>query len=919
MDFSNSNLDVDGDNVIDSVIFYVSQSDGYAELLYSENWAVGGNSTVKDKNGTKRLSNYICIAKPNLNFDSRRTVTHEFSHNIGFPDMYTYPSCKPTFPEPAGGYTMLCDNTGYPTVWERIKYGQWISESNIKTIEAGKYSLKDVTWNSTSNRIAYKICPRNSHTNSDEFFMVEYRNKNANCIENMIPESGILVYRVDPNQTGNGDGDPEVYVLRNPGQTVDEGILTGASGRNSVDLVFKSGEKTGYKIQYGSMSGSNAEFELVSTPIVKYTSLVEGKFNVENMSYDGELSGTEGQGKRIEKLYMDVSPIGKIYFRAFTDGNWTNWTLGNNTINSRGKDIEAIQIKLDGELAKEYDIYYRAHNRYYGWFGWTKNGDTAGAYKFGSAIEGLQVRLVKKGTTVNGVTNDTKLSSKNKEVKHTVKFKDNNGVDLKTETVCHGDSATAPLVSNKFGYTFKGWDKSFDNVTSDLTVNAKYEIKKYTVTFCNEDGSVIETQKVNHGEDAKPPIANKAGYIFTRWEGNYKSVYSDRKIVAKYRKVINIKSFSFNKSRGVVGSEVSLNVNLENAKSDVKCIFLAQGGNSPYGSKDFYFSMSSVTSGKWIPTVDGNYTIFVDITSEGRTERKYIGNYKVLKEGEDKTTIYYRGYNNPKIHYQIGNGQWTSGNGISMTSCTDVPGYYYSISIDLGDASGITACFNNGANSWDNNNNQNYKFGAGYYTFSNGTITKIEKPSSELKINSITSSSGSTIKYGSTVDIKINASGGEGPYTYYLYYYAYGSGRANYIINGASYNQASYTPDYPRNTILYAEVIDKTGKKVIAQQSFDVKEIKSNQITIYYNGFNNPNIHYQIGNNEWTKGFGVSMEKNSEMPRYYYKKIIDLGDETTLTACFNNGSAWDNNGNRNYHFNGPGVYTFDNGIIKKIQ
>lgn len=58
---------------------------------------------------------------------------------------------------------------------------------------------------------------------------------------------------------------------------------------------------------------------------------------------------------------------------------------------------------------------------------------------------------------------------------YTVTFKDYDGKVLKTEKVEKGKSATAPTAPTREGYTFKGWDKSFSNITSDVTITAQYE------------------------------------------------------------------------------------------------------------------------------------------------------------------------------------------------------------------------------------------------------------------------------------------------------------------------------------------------------------------------------------------------------------------------------------------------------------
>lgn len=57
---------------------------------------------------------------------------------------------------------------------------------------------------------------------------------------------------------------------------------------------------------------------------------------------------------------------------------------------------------------------------------------------------------------------------------YTVTFKDWDGEVLKTEEVTEGSGATAPSSPSREYYTFAGWDKSFDEVTEDLTVTATY-------------------------------------------------------------------------------------------------------------------------------------------------------------------------------------------------------------------------------------------------------------------------------------------------------------------------------------------------------------------------------------------------------------------------------------------------------------
>ncbi len=77
---------------------------------------------------------------------------------------------------------------------------------------------------------------------------------------------------------------------------------------------------------------------------------------------------------------------------------------------------------------------------------------------------------------------------------------------------------------------------------------------------------------------------------------------------------------------------------------------------------------------------------------------------------------------------------------------------------------------------------------------------------------------------------------------------------------------------------------------------------ETNEITLYYKTTNSSEyVHYKIGNGSWTTAPGVAMSNASVSG---YKTItIDLGTETTLKACFNNGNgSWDNNGGSDYTF-----------------
>ena len=82
------------------------------------------------------------------------------------------------------------------------------------------------------------------------------------------------------------------------------------------------------------------------------------------------------------------------------------WTDNGNQAGTTGenKQMEAIKIKLTGELEEKYDIYYRVHAEELGWLDWTLNGKAAGTAGYCYQIEAIEIKLVEKGSRAPGAT-----------------------------------------------------------------------------------------------------------------------------------------------------------------------------------------------------------------------------------------------------------------------------------------------------------------------------------------------------------------------------------------------------------------------------------------------------------------------------------------------------------------------------------
>ena len=157
--------------------------------------------------------------------------------------------------------------------------------------------------------------------------------------------------------------------------------------------------------------------------------------------------------------------------------------------------------------------------------------------------EGYTGRLYRDADFLKPLTKDSKVKNGDTVYvkwtinKYTVTFMDGEKVLATFTNVTHGDTVTAPEVPEKDGKTFKKWDKGFSNVTSDLTINAVYDVDTFTVTF--KDGEkVLETQTVEYEAAATAPdtarLSPPEGMQFAKWDKDFSKVTEDIEVSAVY-------------------------------------------------------------------------------------------------------------------------------------------------------------------------------------------------------------------------------------------------------------------------------------------------------------------------------------------------------------------------------------------------
>ena len=163
-------------------------------------------------------------------------------------------------------------------------------------------------------------------------------------------------------------------------------------------------------------------------------------------------------------------------------------------------------------------------------------------FTLGLQKEGYTGRLYRDADFLKPLTKDSKVKNGDTVYvkwtinSYTVTFMDGKTV-LKTEKVQHGSAATAPEVPEQDGKTFSKWDKGFSEVTSDLTINAVYDVDTFTVTF--KDGEkVLETQTVEYAAAATAPdtarLSPPEGMHFSEWDKEFSKVTEDIEVSAVY-------------------------------------------------------------------------------------------------------------------------------------------------------------------------------------------------------------------------------------------------------------------------------------------------------------------------------------------------------------------------------------------------
>ena len=205
---SNINFDSNGDGKVDNTIFIVrGETTAWSTLLWPHQSQFWGNSALI--NG-KEVATYNFQLEEHLVIEQASVLVHETYHSFGLADYYRY-NYDGT---PIGTWDVMAGNTSpIPQAcsnYLKNEHTYLFPETITEITTNGIYTINNI-WDNSGNN-SYKIRSPYRQGIDDEFFIVEFRNKSV-MWEQKMPGSGLVVFRVNPTENGNGYGPPDEFVV----------------------------------------------------------------------------------------------------------------------------------------------------------------------------------------------------------------------------------------------------------------------------------------------------------------------------------------------------------------------------------------------------------------------------------------------------------------------------------------------------------------------------------------------------------------------------------------------------------------------------------------------------------------------------------------------------------------------------------
>ena len=105
--------------------------------------------------------------------------------------------------------------------------------------------------------------------------------------------------------------------------------------------------------------------------------------------------------------------------------------------------------------------------------------------------------------------------------RYTITFDTAGGSEVPSITQDYGTAITPPAAPTRTGYTFAGWDREIPTTmpAGNMTITARWTVNQYTITFKPENGGQDIVIKQDYGTAITAPAnPTKTGYTFAGWD-----------------------------------------------------------------------------------------------------------------------------------------------------------------------------------------------------------------------------------------------------------------------------------------------------------------------------------------------------------------------------------------------------------------
>ena len=153
----------------------------------------------------------------------------------------------------------------------------------------------------------------------------------------------------------------------------------------------------------------------------------------------------------------------------------------------------------------------------------------------------------------DAVATDLTLTAKWQLNRYTITFKPENGGQDIVIKQDYGTAITAPANPTKTGYTFAGWDKEIPATmpAENMAITAQWTVNQYTITFRPENGGQDIVIKQDYGTAVTAPAnPTKTGYTFAGWDKKIPTTMPAEDMTITARWTVNQYTITFRPENG---------------------------------------------------------------------------------------------------------------------------------------------------------------------------------------------------------------------------------------------------------------------------------------------------------------------------------------------------------------------------------